>query len=410
VTSDDSRLRYAKDVLGDLFPGTAVNATQKRQDVDITRTFALAPTSRHPRLLVPMTPRDAAAGALRAYGGRLTRHARWSYRAAAMAVAATGPAILRGRVTATSPEGRRTAGIDDHLSDVLSRPISVAVHLTPDRANRKPIIQALDAGQPHPVAFAKMGVNELTSRLVNEEANALELLAARSLRALVVPTIVHHGEFAGRSVLTLNPLPTWQSGRSPVLTEVAAAAREVAATAAPRRLPLEDSRYWLEVRRRVEELPRTARAERLTRCVEQMTELLGAVDTTFTASHGDWSPWNMWLTPHGLLVWDWERYETEIPAGFDLLHFRLNEQLVRAPQNRSDAAFRLIADAPELLEVAGCTTESPLAAVLLYLVHIGLRYESDGQAGAGAAVGHLESWLLPAVESALASSVRSEGA
>jgi hypothetical protein len=399
VNDEEPRTRYAIEVLGDLFPGTTVAVARGEGQID--RTFALAPSGHRPRLLVPTTPRDAAACALRAYGGRLTRQARVSYAAAAAALRIAGPAPLRSRLTVTSADNGRESGIDDHLSEALGRKVSVAVHLTPRRANRKPVIQALAAGERHPLGFAKMGVDALTSKLVEREAQALEALAGRSVRHLAVPTVAHYGDFAGRRVLTMRPLPTWLSGRSPALADVAAATVEVAGLAAAKRVPLADSDYWRNVQQRAGDLPTTPRAERLVQCIVGLTDQLGAADITFTASHGDWTPWNMWLTAQGLLVWDWERFETETPAGFDLLHFRLNDQFVRGGWSREDAAHRLIAEAPEVLAHGG-SADPALHTVLLYLVHLGLRYEADGQAAAGAALGHLETWLLPAVEAGLA--------
>jgi hypothetical protein len=397
VSTEDPRHRYAVDVLGELFPGTTV----ANSGSDGSRTFALAPSARRPRLLVPTKPRAAAATALRAYGGRLTRQARWSYGAAARTLAVTGPAPLRDRLTVSSYDGRRAAGIDDHLGEALGRPVSVAVHLTPSRANRKPIVQALGPDERHPLAFAKVAVDPLTTNLVDREAEALATLADRKVNRLQVPTVAHHGDFAGHRVLTLHSLPTWLPGRSPTIVEVAAATREVAGLADRTRQPLRDSSYWDGVQRRAAELAPTERAERLQHCIAAVTTQLGSAETTFTASHGDWSPWNMWLTDRGLLVWDWERFETQTPAGLDLLHFRLNSQLIRGAWTRGEAGHRLVAEAPGVL-AHGEVSDPPAHSVLLYLIHLGLRYEADGQAAAGAALGHLESWLLPAVEAGLA--------
>jgi hypothetical protein len=191
-------------------------------------------------------------------------------------------------------------------------------------------------------------------------------------------------------------LPTWLPGRSPTIADIVAAGEDVAALARPSRLPLQDSDYWRGVQGRASELPATPRARRLAEAVERLTAQFGTAEITFTASHGDWSPWNMWLTDRGLLVWDWERFERETPQGFDLLHFRLNDQLIRGTWTRVDAAHRLIAEAPDLL------TADPSRTALLYLLTIGLRYEADGQAAAGAAIGRLEDWLLPALEAGIA--------
>jgi hypothetical protein len=397
VNAAPARTRYALTVLEDLFPGCTV-APASRERAVRGRTFALAPSGRHPRLLVPTRPRDAAGTALRGYGGRLTRGAQRGYALAGRALAASGPVPLRTRISVIPGENPYT-GIDDHLSVALGSQVSVAVHLTPERANRKPVLQALAAGHDRPLAFAKVGVDPLTSRLVRQEGDALASLEAQALTHLVVPGVAHRGMFGQRPVLALEPLPTWLPGCSPRLADVAAASREIADLAPAVTMPLGDSRYWRDVQARAAGLPPGPRAAGLQRCVERISTLLGSAEVTFTASHGDWTPWNMWLTDHGLLVWDWERFERETPAGLDLLHFRLNDRVVRGEWSRAEAGHRLTGEARELL--ADSAGVAPLHSVVLYLVHLGLRYEADGQAAAGAALGSLETWLLPALEAGL---------
>src|SRR5205823_2021204 len=57
---------------------------------------------------------------------------------------------------------------------------------------------------------------------------------------------------------------------------------------------------------------------------------------TFGAWHGDWSPWNMASTTGGLLVWDWERFGSGVPRGFDALHYWLQSEV--GPQHRDPLA------------------------------------------------------------------------
>jgi hypothetical protein len=331
----------------------------------------------------------------------MTRSAQLSYALASQTLAIAGPAPLRGRLVVTAPDGQRPRGIDDHFSQVLGQEIACAFHLTPARANRKPIVQLLAPRQQHPVGFAKVGVNDLTARLVRREAVALRTLASRPAGQMVVPEVLHHGEFAGFDVLTLQPLPTWQAGGTPSLTEAAVAAAEIAAIGQPIRQSLATSDYWQGIQRQVGEFSDEPRGRQLAACIDQVTQTLGAAAVSFTASHGDFSPWNMWLTTDGpLLVWDWERFETATPAGLDLLHFRLNDQFVRRGRTSSGLGELLLSNAAETL--APAAVDDPLVAAILYLVHIGVRYEVDRQAEAGAELGRIENWLLPAVTARLA--------
>jgi hypothetical protein len=110
----------------------------------------------------------------------------------------------------------------------------------------------------------------------------------------------------------------------------------------------------------------------------------------------------MWRTNDGrLLVWDWERFEATTPAGLDLLHFRLNDQFVRGGRTSSGLGEFLLSNATEILAPVPQVDDAQIAAIL-YLVHIGVRYEVDRQADAGAELGRIETWLLPAVTARLA--------
>ena len=65
----------------------------------------------------------------------------------------------------------------------------------------------------------------------------------------------------------------------------------------------------------------------------------------FGAWHGDWTPWNMASTAGGLLVWDWERFATGVPVGFDALHYWLQIERRRPPPRPADGS----ADEPDAL-------------------------------------------------------------
>ena len=98
--------------------------------------------------------------------------------------------------------------------------------------------------------------------------------------------------------------------------------------------PLAADDYWRRLRKRLEDL--TARpagdarddgtdaneeARALANAADQLVASAGHVELTFGAWHGDWTPWNMATTATTVLVWDWERFGTGVPVGYDALHF-----------------------------------------------------------------------------------------
>jgi hypothetical protein len=115
------------------------------------------------------------------------------------------------------------------------------------------------------------------------------------------------------------------------------------------------------------------------------------------AWHGDWTPWNMAYDGAVLSVWDWERYQADVPAGYDALHWASQDVIMSRRETPKDAIESLLTAAPGLLEAFDVEAVAASRIALLYLLELGTRYEGDGQEAAGARLGALETWLLPAL-------------
>lgn len=48
----------------------------------------------------------------------------------------------------------------------------------------------------------------------------------------------------------------------------------------------------------------------------------------FGCAHGDFTSWNMYISENKLLVYDWESFDTEMPKGFDLFHFIIQQGIL----------------------------------------------------------------------------------
>jgi hypothetical protein len=123
----------------------------------------------------------------------------------------------------------------------------------------------------------------------------------------------------------------------------------------------------------------------------------GCAGLAFGAWHGDWSPWNMASTTGGLLVWDWERFATGVPVGFDALHHWLQSEV--GPQHRDPlaAAADVFEHAAPLLAPFGIDVAHARLTAALYLADVATRYLVDRQAQAGAPLGAPGTWLIPAL-------------
>jgi hypothetical protein len=279
------------------------------------REFVFLPSADRPRLLLPAGLPAAAAAALRRYSHDLGTRQRVTRALTATAVrAGLADRVLRDRLHVTG-DGE---SIEDRLGELLGRTVVVSVGLGSARANRKPILHVLTP-RGEPVAFVKVGDTATARELVAGEATALERLAGRSFATLRIPRVLHHGEWRGLDLLVLTPLPTGALSLRSRRGAPVEAIRELIGP--PHRLPLTTSTFW----GRFGEIPieDPDQRKRFTDAAGRIGETYGGDEVGFGSWHGDWTPWNMAWHGGRVQLWDWERFDPDVPAGLDLLHYRL---------------------------------------------------------------------------------------
>ncbi|GAA3126409.1 hypothetical protein GCM10010466_16620 [Planomonospora alba] len=256
--------------------------------------------------------------------------------------------------------------IETYLSEVLGTPVRVALHVRPARrANRKPILEARGPGGP--VAFVKVGDTPRARELVAHEARTLGMLAEAPLKTVVAPAVLHHGSWRGLSVLALSPLPVRRGTpgedlRTAAIHEISAlggnsgnGAPAGSGTPGEKSAPGGGKRF---------------------------------------AWHGDFSPWNIAPGPDGrLLVWDWERFGTGVPLGFDALHHFFHRALRR--MRPVTAARACLAQALPLLAPFGLSAGEARLTAVHYLAVLADRHAADGHEPLGPPA----TWLTPVVDS-----------
>jgi len=360
------------------------------------RDLLVLPSARKPRLLVP-SGRRASAAAVRRYGepGSFTAWA--GSRALALALAGGGAAAgLGGRLRVRAGPGTDT--IEAYLRSVLGHDVLISTHLGAARANRKPVLQLLTP-RGEAAGFAKISINPLTRDLIRAERAALDTLAAEDFRELTVPRVLHHGQWQGREVLIMNALPVWRRRKALRPAQLTAAMTELAAVGGRSHGPLTGSDYLARLRSRLGASPAGPDRAALGTALDALAAV--GAELSFGAWHGDWTPWNMASTADGLLVWDWERFDLGVPAGFDFLHYRLQSDVVRRRRPPREAAADCVRNAPGWLAPLGVATAEAHLVAILYLAELSARYLADRQAEAGARLGQPGTWLIPAIEEAM---------
>ena len=303
-------------------------------------------------------------------------------------------AVLRGRVHVDAPASAET--IETYLADVLRQEIKVSMYLGPPRANRKPVLQLLTPlGEP--VAFAKVGINPLTCRLVRAERAALDRLGRAGIAGVSLPRVLHHDQWNGFEVLVLSVVPAWARRQRLPAARLTAAMNAVAQVDGLHSEPLLGSAYLWRLRDRLAHADGGPERDALTWALDTLADRAGQTVLAYGAWHGDWAPWNMASTTRGLLVWDWERFTPGVPLGFDALHYRLQAGLGPGHRDPLTAATASLRSAARLLEPFGVSTEQARLTAILYLADLATRYLVDRQASAGAQNGAPGTWLVPAI-------------
>jgi hypothetical protein len=390
LTVSDAALRsqYLEEVLALLYPQPC--RTDGRSGEPVTE-YLVVPDARKPRLLVPTRSRRVAAAAVRRYAEPQSRGAKLK-RDAVVAALRTGASsvLLRDRIKVTGP---MDASIDGYLRKELGRDLSVSIHIGPARANRKPVLQLISP-DGDTFGFGKLGTGPLTQKLVRAETTALTALGHVGLSRLIVPTVLHAGRWRGLQVLIQSALPVWLP-RAPLSdTRLRAAMLDVAGCCGYSTGALNTSAYWADLRGRLAALDDRPEGSALAAAAQLLGEQAGDTSLKYGAWHGDWAPWNMANLADALLVWDWERFTSGVPVGFDAIHYELQKR-IQSTGDATAAVEATVRRAPELLKPFDVDPAAYELTALLYLVDLAARYLTDRQAEAGARLGVLGTWLLP---------------
>jgi hypothetical protein len=119
------------------------------------------------------------------------------------------------------------------------------------------------------------------------------------------------------------------------------------------------------------------------------------------AWHGDWRRTNMSIHDNRVSLWDWERFDTGVPLGYDALHLHLTE-VARSVDDLTALPGKVHESAAALLQPFGHTSADDVDLVVFgYLLELASRYLDDDQLGAGARLGDVQRWLLPYVRRGL---------
>jgi hypothetical protein len=274
--------------------------------------YAILPSAKNPRFLIPLGNCRAAAASMAIYNAQrpiarlVKRLLTWGLR--------TGLAqpILRHRVKLPNGTLREIAGPAVGYDDV-----SIAVSLGTRGPNQKPALQIMDR-DGRVLAYAKIGWNNRTIASIRNEEEALRGLEAERFQTAVVPYVLHAGELPenGNYMLVQSTATELRpgNGMEPDNRHVQFLADLHRLKPAFGQLPspgLDD----------VAEIMRNG-LHYYAHLIEWAREYCGQYNRVpLGPGHGDFTPWNIRAAADGkILVFDWETFESCVPACWDLFH------------------------------------------------------------------------------------------
>jgi len=392
----NSETTYLTDLAAVLWPcggllGPGDRGMRRRVRRDRGTQYLPVPSAHNPRVILPAYNRSAATRGITSFaqGHSLRERARTLLLTGAFATG-MAPLLLRDRLYVGAGPG-----IEHALTAALDRELSIAIHVGPPRANRKPVLLLLTPGG-RTIGYAKVAVNDLTSRLVRAETLALRHLAASSLRDVTVPRLLHEGEWNGHPLLVQEALPVGDQTDRPTRRQLLRCVTQIVGVTRVRERRLSDSPYRSSLEERIVALGARPEAAPLRAALRRLPD----VRVPFGAWHGDLTRWNIASTARRAFVWDWERLCLDAPAGFDALHYDLNE-CVQAGVHPGvhrwlDSGSRLLRD--PLVSETGLRPHTVSTVMALYLIDLATRYLQDRQAESGGRLAAVDDWLLPALE------------
>ena len=277
-----------------------------------SKEFAVLPRGSNPRFLVPLFPSRVAAISLAILNPQRSAGCAWR-KCLSLAL---GTGVVR-----YLPLSRQSLAIgefEEYLAAAVGCPeVAISASLGRGGVHGKPVFQVMRM-DGRIVAYAKLGWNKATVRLVRNEESSLRKLEGATFSTAIVPRVLHSGWFRDNYVLvqeavsgtTDDALRELDHRHMAFLRELATASNNTTC-ATPEIEACLQSAHQLGFHYYAYLLEHSAR---------YCDHYLRGARVRQVAGHGDFAPWNIRTTGGKLLVLDWEYAQPE-PAAFDLFHF-----------------------------------------------------------------------------------------
>lgn len=388
--SSDARLHGLLDDLGAVYPGAEISRGIDR-GANPARAFRILTSAKHPRLAIPIDVPAVVQSALRRdTANDSSRDARMRAVVATLAASRIAPLAFRSTISVSSIE---PGAVESVLASATGADVRIVLHGGAQRANAKPVL-AVYRTDGTEVGFCKVGVTALATALVQHETMTLRAIESRRLPGIVVPSVVYDGPWHAGSLLLMSAVRGSRGDHAGVPID---AMRALTTVNGVYHSPLHESVWFASLRERLSDTSDQHR-DALTRLSDALLVRDGDRLVPFGAWHGDWGPWNMAWDGSRAVVWDWERFAPDVPAGMDAAHFVAHSRLRQigdlplATQALTGDAEPAVARVLASLSSAHAAGELARIVVDCYLLEIACRFAVDAHTSGIAPVDRLATW------------------
>jgi thymidylate kinase len=220
-----------------------------------------------------------------------------------------------------STDGDHSRSVFDLIRIALKQAdLRFAVSLGTPGPQRKPVIQVMTP-MGTTLAYAKVGANSLSNKLVENEADTLSRMSKCHLRSFDRPRLLLSTRWNSHSI-NLQSAP--QTGTQPASNSFSRDYAAVIAETSKINLiygPLSESTFWRRLELKIDAIRHPYYRAVLDQAVARIQAHSGSQRLAFHFSHGDFAPWNIRLIDGSTYVFDWEFASDDTPAGWDIFHF-----------------------------------------------------------------------------------------
>jgi len=217
--------------------------------------------------------------------------------------------------------------LEEHLAQVFGeRNLSLAISLNAPGPRRKPVIQVMNQ-EGKVLGYVKVGWNEISRKLVNNEYEILQMLQMAELSHLHTPEIIWFGEWYNNIMLVTKPLISVDGrnfGANALLNALASGIFHDLAQIGKDKQTFHLSLFWSEIKGRLNIINdglSSYQRNILWKSVSVLEHELGKMEFLFILCLGDVTPWNAFVDHKGhIYVVDLENARKFWLPGWDLFH------------------------------------------------------------------------------------------